>query len=54
MSGSYLQGVQGCLETVTSQGIGLLMKSVATIEGNYFYSTGTGVASHNSDLVCKG
>jgi len=54
VSGSYLQGVQGCLETVTSQGIGLLMKSVATIEGNYFYSTGTGVASHNSDLVCKG
>ena len=29
------------------------MKSVAKVENNYLYKTGTGVAVHNSDLTCS-
>jgi hypothetical protein len=53
--GSYLQGIQvgqvtGCL---TSQAVGVTLKSVARVENNYIYKTGTGVAASNSDVTCS-
>ena len=53
--GSYLQGIQvgqatGCLN---SQAIGVTVKSVARVENNYIYKTGTGVAATNSDITCS-
>ena len=42
----------GHLENVTSQAVGVSLKSVARIENNYIYKTGTGVSVHNSDVTC--
>merc|ERR1712110_203114 len=33
-------------------GVGVSLKSVARIEDNYIYKTGTGVSVHNSDITC--
>ena len=40
------------MENVTSQAVGVSLKSVARIENNYIYKTGTGVSIHNSDASC--
>ena len=40
------------MENVTSQAVGVSLKSVARIEDNYIYKTGTGVSVHNSDITC--
>ena len=40
------------MENVTSQAVGVSLKSVARIENNYIYKTGTGVSVHNSDITC--
>ena len=40
------------MENVTSQAGGVSLKSVARIEDNYIYKTGTGVSVHNSDITC--
>ena len=55
VSGCYLQGIQvgEVQECLTSQGVGITMKSVARVEKNYIYKTGTGVAVTNSDLMCS-
>ena len=37
---------------MTSQAVGVSLKSVARIENNYIYKTGTGVSVHNSDITC--
>ena len=53
VSGCYLQGIQvGQLEALTSQAVAISLKSVAKIENNYIYKTGTGVSIHNSDAAC--
>ena len=43
----------GQVENVTSQAVGVSLKSVARIEDNYIYKTGTGVSVHNSDITCS-
>ena len=40
------------MENVTSQAVGVSLKSVARIENNYIYKTGTGVSVQNSDITC--
>jgi len=53
--GSYLQGIQigQVTESLTSQAVGVTMKSVARVDNNYMYKTGTGVSSSNSDISCS-
>ena len=54
VSGCYLQGIQvGQLEALTSQAVAISLKSVAKIENNYIYKTGTGVSVLNSDVTCS-
>ena len=53
VSGCYLQGIQlGQMEAVTSQAVAVSLKSVAKIEKNYIYKTGTGISIQNSDASC--
>ena len=40
------------MEALTSQAVAVSLKSVARIENNYIYKTGTGVSVHNSDASC--
>ena len=40
------------MEALTSQAVAVSLKSVARIENNYIYKTGTGVSIHNSDASC--
>ena len=42
----------GQLEALTSQAVAVSLQSVARIENNYIYKTGTGVSVHNSDASC--
>ena len=42
----------GQLEALSSQAVAVSLKSVARIENNYIYKTGTGVSIHNSDASC--
>jgi len=54
--GSYLQGVEiGQMTDGTSdtQGVGVTLKSVARVDNNYIYKTGTGVAATDSDISCS-
>ena len=55
VSGCYFQGIRvgQVQECLTSQAVGITMKSVARVENNYIYKTGTGVAVTNSDLMCS-
>ena len=43
----------GQVEHITSQAVGVSSKSVARIENNYIYKTGTGVSVLNSDVTCS-
>ena len=43
----------GQVEHLTSQAVGVSSKSVARIENNYIYKTGTGVSVLNSDVTCS-
>ena len=43
----------GQVENVTSQAVGVSLGSVARVENNYIYKTGTGVSVHNSDITCS-
>ena len=55
VSGCYLQGVEiGQGGTgLDSQGVGATLQSVARVENNYLYKTGTGIAATQSDISCN-
>ena len=43
----------GQVESMSSQAVSVSMKSVAKIENNYIYKTGSGISVQNSDVVCQ-
>jgi len=53
VSGCYLQGLEIGTAGVDSQGIGATLKSVARVDNNYLYKTGTGIAATHSDISCN-